>query len=178
MLVCVRDGPAQTGFRPATLRQNLWIKLSFSSGHSLLAPGQPAVVPMTSGRVATGLPIVKTVMQQAERPSHAAYNSQRRDAERLEEPSEKGQATKPEHWSLEQKISGERKLPKRAGAISLQSDQHWYSFLRSVRETPERRARTRAGPLSLHNDDVLSKHLKSRETSLKLTTTPKYLSTH
>ena len=147
MLVYVRDGPAQAGFRPATLRQNLWIKLSFSSSHILLTPGQPALAPVRPGRVATGLPIVKTLTRQEQRPSHAAYDSQSRDAEGLDEPSEQGQATKPEHWSLERTRSGERKLPKTAGAISFQSDQHWYSFLRSVRETPERRARTWAGPL-------------------------------
>ena len=97
MLVYLRGGPAQTKLRAATLRQMLWNQLSISPSHSLLTPGQPALAPKTLDRVATGLPIVKTVTLQAERPSHAAYNSQSKDAEGLEEPSEQGQATTPEH---------------------------------------------------------------------------------
>ena len=39
--VYLRDGPAQTILRAATLRQKLQAKLSISPSHSILTPGQP-----------------------------------------------------------------------------------------------------------------------------------------
>ena len=41
MLVYLRDRPAQTILRAATLRQKLQAKLSISPSHSILTPGQP-----------------------------------------------------------------------------------------------------------------------------------------
>ena len=41
MLVCHRDGSAQTILRAATLRQKLQIQLSTSPTHSILTPGRP-----------------------------------------------------------------------------------------------------------------------------------------
>ena len=37
--VCHKDGSAQATGRVVPLRQNLWIKLSFSSSHNILTPG-------------------------------------------------------------------------------------------------------------------------------------------
>ena len=41
MLVYLRDGSALTSLHAATLRQQLEIKLSTSTGHSILTPNQP-----------------------------------------------------------------------------------------------------------------------------------------
>ena len=66
MLVYLRDGPAQTILRAATLRKKWRIQLSTSPSHSILTPGRP--VPALTlrrqapGMVATGVPILKSLV--------------------------------------------------------------------------------------------------------------------
>ena len=66
MLVYLRDGPAQTILRAATLRKKWRIQLSTSPGHSILTSGRP--VPALTlrrqapGRVATGVPSFKSLV--------------------------------------------------------------------------------------------------------------------
>ena len=66
MLVYLRDGSARAILRAATLRYNLQIKLSISPSHGILTSGQqvPALTlcRQASGRVATGVPILKSLM--------------------------------------------------------------------------------------------------------------------
>ena len=67
MLVYLIDGSAQTILRAATLRYKLQIQLSNSPSHSILTPGR--LVPVLTlyrrapGRVATGVPIFKSLEQ-------------------------------------------------------------------------------------------------------------------
>ena len=66
MLVYLRDGPAQTSLRAATLTKKLQIKLSISPSHSILTPNRliPAqtLQHQASGREATGVPIFKSLV--------------------------------------------------------------------------------------------------------------------
>ena len=66
MLVYLRDGSAQTIVRAATLKQKLQIKLSTSPSHSILTPGRPVpaltLYRQTPGRVATGVPVLKSLV--------------------------------------------------------------------------------------------------------------------
>ena len=45
VLVCLRDGSAQTSARAVTLRYKMQIQLSTSPSHSILTPGQPVPTP-------------------------------------------------------------------------------------------------------------------------------------
>ena len=66
MQVYLRDGPAQTILRAATLRKKLQIQLSISPSYSILILGQPvpAMTPkcQAPGRVAAGVPIFKSLV--------------------------------------------------------------------------------------------------------------------
>ena len=66
MLVYLRDGSAQTFLRADTLRQKLQINFSTSPSHSILIPGRPDPALIlhcqASGRVATGVPILKSLV--------------------------------------------------------------------------------------------------------------------
>ena len=62
--VHLRDGPAFTSFRAATLMEKLHKKFAFLTSHSVLTPSQP-VLPLTPyhqvfGRVCTAIPIFKS----------------------------------------------------------------------------------------------------------------------
>ena len=63
---CIRDGSAQAVLRAATLRLKLQTKLSISPSHSILTPGGPVPVltlkRQEPGRVATGVPILKSLV--------------------------------------------------------------------------------------------------------------------
>ena len=64
--VYLRDGPAPTSLRAATLRQNLQIKLSSSPSHSILTPDRPVpaltLQRQAPGRVVTGVPMLKSLV--------------------------------------------------------------------------------------------------------------------
>ena len=66
MLMHLRHGSAQTFVHAATLRLELQIKLSISSSHSILTPGQqvPALTLLCQapGSIATGVPIFKSMV--------------------------------------------------------------------------------------------------------------------
>ena len=66
MRVHFRDGSAKTSLHAATLRQKLQIKLSISPSHGIPTSGQPVPEPtlqrQAPGRVATGVPILKSLV--------------------------------------------------------------------------------------------------------------------
>ena len=66
MLVCLKDGSAQTSLCAATLRQKLQVELSTSPCYSILTPGQqvPALTLLRQapGRVVNGVPICKSLV--------------------------------------------------------------------------------------------------------------------
>ena len=84
---------------------------------------------------------------------------QGRDARRLEELFEHGQARASQHWSPEGKRSGERKRPifhtPSSGMICVQPDKHWPCFEGNLGETGERWDGVRMG-LSECYDAILN----------------------
>ena len=66
MLVCLRDGAAQTSLRPPTPRYKLQTKPAVSPSRSRLTPGQPVselkMYRQVPRRAATGVPVLKSLV--------------------------------------------------------------------------------------------------------------------
>ena len=78
-LVYLRDGFAKTILRAATLRYKLQIQFSTSPSHSIQTPGQPVpaltLYRQAPGRVATGVPIDKSLVRLDPEKSHRKRDS-------------------------------------------------------------------------------------------------------
>ena len=140
------------------------IKLSISPSHSILAPGQPVpaltLYHQASGRVATGVPIFRSLVQlnpeKSPRKSRTETQVSPLEVNTLTTGPNKAvilskmlrvlrnflNTDRPQHNSTEGNRSGERKQPTfhplRSGMNCVQQDKHWRCFEGNLGPTAER----------------------------------------